>query len=51
MTFNFSKVPNFGKVTTYPSAIGTTDFVIPEFFPGDTKYGTLILRPLLEVAT
>jgi len=31
---NFSKVPNFGKVTTYPSAIGTTDFVSPEFIPG-----------------
>jgi hypothetical protein len=32
---NFSKVPNFGKVTTHPSAVGTTDFVSPEFIPGN----------------
>jgi hypothetical protein len=34
MMKNFSKVWNFGKVTTYPSAVGTTDFVSPEFIPG-----------------
>jgi hypothetical protein len=39
MTFNFSKVPNFGKVTTYPVPMaigsGTTHLVTPGFIPGN----------------